>query len=549
MRLLLLQPPVADFYDTDIRLQPLGLGYLAAAVRSYAPDVEVVVRDYHHGWGRRTVALPAELADLRPYYFVADQSPFSAFGAYYHFGAPYEQIAEEVAAWAPDLVGISALFTPYYREALATARAIKARIDVPIVCGGGHVSAAPGSMLADDAVDFVIRGEGERPLVALLKELAGERGFERVPNLGFKHQGQPIYNQRADNYPLEALPPPDFGDLDAARYQLHGKPLAFVLTSRGCPHRCTFCSVHATFGHGYRRRSVDEIMAELTLRYRQGVRAFDFEDDNLTLFVPEMKELCRRIVAELPHDIELVAMNGLSYASLDSELLELMRAAGFSQLNLSLVSADAGVRRATKRPHTLEQYRAVVQQAHALGFGIVSYQILGLPGETLDSMIETLVLQAGLPILLGASPFYLIPGSPLAKDFPPQSEADFVRARLTALAIETEHVTRDQLYTLFITTRVIDFLKGLSFEGEATTLTALLAATEACEGRERIGLELLATLRADGVLYAATKQGRVCREHFDASLFAEVFARLETIATTLGQHIVVAEASRTRAPS
>ncbi|MCK5800768.1 MAG: B12-binding domain-containing radical SAM protein, partial [Deltaproteobacteria bacterium] len=132
MRLLLLQPPVEDFYDTDIRLQPLGLGYLAAAVRTYAPEVEVVVRDYHHGRGRRTVALPAELADLRPYYFVADQSPFSAFGAYYHFGASYDVIAEEVAAWAPDVVGISALFTPYYREALATARAIKARIDVAI---------------------------------------------------------------------------------------------------------------------------------------------------------------------------------------------------------------------------------------------------------------------------------------------------------------------------------------------------------------------------------------------------------------------------------
>ena len=99
-------------------------------------------------------------------------------------------------------------------------------------------------------------------------------------------------------------------------------------------------------------------------------------------------------------------MNGISYLSLDDELLELMYRAGFSHLNLALVSSDKTVRETTKRPHTLEAYIKVVNKAYQLGFKIVSYQILGLPNESLDSMIQTLAFNARLPVLLGASPFY-----------------------------------------------------------------------------------------------------------------------------------------------
>ena len=95
--------------------------------------------------------------------------------------------------------------------------------------------------------------------------------------------------------------------------------------------------------------------------------------------------------------------------------LELMYQAGFSHLNLALVSSDKTVRETTKRPHTLEAYVRVVSKAHALGFKIVSYQILGLPNETLDSMIQTLAFNARLPVLLGASPFYQTPNAPIAR--------------------------------------------------------------------------------------------------------------------------------------
>ena len=115
MKIVLIQPPVQDFYDTDIRLQPLGLCYLKGALAEYLPHVTVLVKDYHQGYGRRTVALPSELTYLREYYPYRDSSPFSTFHQYFHFGAPFEKIAQEVVLEQPDLVGISALFSPSHR--------------------------------------------------------------------------------------------------------------------------------------------------------------------------------------------------------------------------------------------------------------------------------------------------------------------------------------------------------------------------------------------------------------------------------------------------
>src|SRR4030095_2335257 len=112
-------------------------------------------------------------------------------------------------------------------------------------------------------------------------------------------------------------------------------------------------------------------------------------------------------------------------------------------------------------------YLKVVQKAHQLGFKIVSYQILGLPNESLESMIQTLAFNARLPVLLGASPFYRTPNSPIARGLH-LNEADFVKARLTALAIETENFSRDDIYTLFVTTRIINFLKGVPISGHAS---------------------------------------------------------------------------------
>ena len=583
MKVLLIQPPVEDFYNTDIRLQPIGLAYLKAAAQKYLPDIKITIKDYHHGWGRRTIPLPRELAYLKEYYAKDDKSPFSTFHHYYHFGADFETVAQDVAREKPDLVGIASLFAPYHREVLRCAEAIKTRLDVPILLGGAHVSSLPEFMLAHPAVDFIIQGEGERPFVELLKRLHPKkltpgvkvrspdikpRGLTRVPNLGYKIRGKLILNPREENFPIEEIPVPDLSDLPQDHYTFEKKPLCFLITSRGCPYRCAFCSVHKTFGHKCRRRSAANILEEIQHRYREGYRVFDFEDDNLTFDRAEMKELCAQLIQRFPSgDLQLLAMNGVCYWRLDSGILKLMRKAGFTHLNLSLVSTNTALLKTVRRPNPLKKYREVVRTAAALGFKVVAYQILGLPGDTLSSMIKTLCFNARLPLLLGASPFYLIPHSPIAQNFPKPSEADIFKARLTAMATETKGFKREDLYTLLITTRILNFLKGIppsasklslaqalaiaekqdkphppfkDLKGDGTSPGNLLSEKKRCQDkRSAIGTEILRRLFKERKLYASTSKGLELLPRFRPELFFQFWGKLVTIQTQQDQTIQI----------
>ncbi|RPJ18414.1 MAG: radical SAM protein, partial [Desulfobacteraceae bacterium] len=482
--------------------------------------------------------LPAELSYLREYFRYPDTSPFSTFLHYYHFGASVEEIAKDVAHEKPDLVGISSLFSPYHREALACAREIKKRLNIPALMGGSHVSAAPLSVLNDSSVDFIIRGEGERPFVEFLKAWEAGHPLESVPNLGFKRNGEPVLNPMTENFPLDELPLADFSDLNLDRYLFEKKPLCFITTSRGCPHQCSFCSVHSTFGEKFRRRSPENVLSEIRQRYSERYRVFDFEDDNLSFHKEDLKAILNALIAEFPANVlRLAAMNGISYLSLDQEILELMRRAGFRSLNISLVSANADVLARLKRPHTLTKYLDVVNQAHALGFDIVSYQILGIPYETLDDMVDTMALMASLPVLIGASIFYLTPGCPIAGEFPEMTESDIFKSRSTAMAIETDQFRRDDLYTLFITARIINSLKGLRLKGNKATLQDALMAAEQGGHREKLGAQLLRKLLDERRLYAATKGGLELLPRFRADIFLKVWTKSKSVRTQHGDLI------------
>jgi radical SAM superfamily enzyme YgiQ (UPF0313 family) len=538
MKIVLLQPPIQDFYETSIRLQPIGLCYLKAAVKRFLPGIEVAIKDYHQGWGRKTIPLPTDLAYLREFYAWPDQSPFSSFYHYYHFGASFETVGEDVARENPDLVGISSLFSPYYREVLRCAEEIKRRLDVPILVGGSHVSAAPQTVLEHQAVDFVIRGEGERPLVEFLKSWMNAGEWGRVPNLGFKRKGKFMWNRMRKNFQIDDLPFPDFSDFSPDRYRFEKRPLSFLITSRGCPYRCSFCSAHLTFGRTYRKRPLDDVIREITRRYLEGYRAFDFEEDSLVFDCERAKALCKMLINEFHRkDVQLLAMNGVSYLSLDTELLCLMREAGFTHLNLSVVSTKEEICAKTKRPHSLRKYTEVVEEALRQEFKIVSYQILGLPSENLETMIQTLAFNTRMPVLLGPSIFYLTPHTPISRDFPKPTETDILKSRLTAMAIETPQCGRKDLYTLFVTSRIINFLKGIRFEKEEIALAEALHLAHSQGNRSALGAKLLERLLNEKRLYAATKNGLTPLEQFRSSLFFRIWSLLGRIGTQQGKTI------------
>lgn len=540
MKVILLQPPIQDFYETDIRLQPLGLASLKAAVKKFLPGVDIQIRDYHQGRGRKTIPIPQELIFLREFYPWPDKSPFALFHNYYHFGASFQQIAEEVDSRSPDLVGISAHFSPYYQEVLQTARAIKARTNIPVLVGGPHATVDPLGLLADPAVDYVIRGEGERPLVELLKALQQGSSLGDIPNLAYKEHGKTRLNPMQDNYTLDAIPPPDFSDFNLQTYRYRDKPLCFVTTSRGCPYQCAFCSIHQTFGHHYRRRNTSAVLDEIVERYQQGYRVFDFEDDNLSYDREAFKNLCRGLIERFRGtEVTFLAMNGLCYQNLDREVLTLMRMAGFRDLNISLVSVNDRVNKDLRRPHSLKKFGKVVETAHDLGFQIVSYVILGLPNETLTSMQESIIYLSRLPVLLGVSPFYLLADTAMHRFYEHPHEAlnHPVQARSTALGTPLSHYDREDIYTLFILARIINFLKGLDLSNGQVSLKAIIEQKSSLAGKGRLGLEILQRLLSEGVLYSATGGGLRPLPKFKTDLFRQVWDKSGYIITRKGNRI------------
>jgi len=147
--------------------------------------------------------------------------------------------------------------------------------------------------------------------------------------------------------------------------------------------------------------------------------------------------------------------------------------AGFSRLNLALVSSEQKVLKALSRPHQAKSLKEVVQTAFSLGFELETHQIIGLPNETLDSMAHGMAYLAQLPVLIGVSIFYLTPKTEIASLFPDMEESDIFRSRSTAMAYPNKECDRDGLFTLFTTARIINFLKGIQIDGTKLHLEEL----------------------------------------------------------------------------
>src|SRR5215467_3255744 len=124
MKILLIQPPVEDFYQTTLRTLPVGLLYLAASLRCAGVEVEIL--DCQATLHRHVLEPPPELAYLKRYFQPGNVSPFKLFSHYRHYGLGWDEIRQRIHQAQADVIGISALFTPFYREALRVAALAKA---------------------------------------------------------------------------------------------------------------------------------------------------------------------------------------------------------------------------------------------------------------------------------------------------------------------------------------------------------------------------------------------------------------------------------------
>lgn len=430
MRVLLIQPPIEDFYTTPIRFYPLGLLYTAAVFEKYGHTVEIL--DSLTPFKKRSLPIP------RAFHYLSQhvQSNPYFFKGYYRFGKSDEEIVAEALSKNPDLIAISSQFTAYYSVVHRLVGALRRHTGAPIVLGGHHATVFAHEIpIRTPQIDRVLPGPSETGVVEFLEESTGRSLTTSCSS--------PCDWTRI--IPAHHLTRP--GD-----YQIGRQNAVSLLASRGCPFRCEFCSVHNMFGRRIRYRDPDAIIAEMRWNYQiRQVRIFNFEDENISFDRAWWQSFLKLVIRDsVLQDIEITAMNGLCYSTLDWETLALMRRAGFRQLNLSFVTQDERMRQQLRRPSgaSLEE---IVQAAHSLDLFTTVYLIIGLPEQTCDEIRDTIDLLSAMNVLIGPSVFYLPPASPLYEKLNVNADLrnnwDFYRS--SAFAMETEHLNRTQLVDLF----------------------------------------------------------------------------------------------------
>ncbi len=370
-RLLLVYPPITKMerYGSNLGIFggkqiPLGLYYLAAVVRE-------------DGFGVQ--AVDAESLNMSP-----------------------ETILRKLRTERYNILGISVTTVAFHRG-LALARFVKQHLpETIVVMGGPHVSCLPSHPLRFDAVDFAVTQEGERTLVELLRFLEAGKDPKTIKGLGFRHNGKIVVNARR-NYikDLDALPFPAYDMIPDVQlytpppFNYQKRPVANIITSRGCPNDCTFCE-NATFGRRVRLRSAENIVDEIELLMsRYGVREIAFVDDTFTLSrnrIRKIFELARKRRLSFPW----TCMSRIN--TVDEALLGYMRDNGCWYIAFGIESGDPAILKEIRKNITLTDVRQVVDACWNLGIKTKGFFMVGHPGETVGSIDKTIDFAAGLKL-------------------------------------------------------------------------------------------------------------------------------------------------------
>ena len=354
----------------DEIIPPFGLGYLAESVRR--EDHDVIVVD----------ALRERLDTAR--------------------------LVRKLSGWRPDFVGVL-LFTKDLRPVRELLRAVRGALPQARTCvGGPHPSAVPRETLEyfGDCLDFGFAGEAESGLPFLLGIIEGGRGegLDKVPGLAYREGKEVRTNERRFEEDLDRLAvawdliPPDRYPRSPHGAYYRRFPVAPIVTSRGCPHQCTFCASACVSGRKIRRRSVEGVFEEIGwLHRRHGVREIHIEDDNFTGSRDYVLAFCDRMRNTFP-GVSWTCPNGVRMDTLDREMLRAMKESGLYFLSVGVESGSDRVLERIKKNLTVERMEEKIRLIREAGIGISGFFMLGFPGETKEEMEETIRFAARLPL-------------------------------------------------------------------------------------------------------------------------------------------------------
>ncbi|MGB2879517.1 MAG: radical SAM protein [Candidatus Omnitrophota bacterium] len=375
MHITLIAPPWYFKDEDEAReslSQNLGLGYIAAYLRNHGHQVLIIDalaygkdRFSRLNIGKQTVCqkglLPKDITNLIPA--------------------------------NTNLIGISIPFSNMAHVAKELSAAIKNRFPkIPLVLGGVYPSTSPQKALTAD-VDYLVRGEGEIPMLNLANKLEPEniKGLFFRSKSGLVDNGQSEVISNLDDIPFPARDLMMMNEyLEFSPRRERGKRTLSIITSRGCPFDCNFCSVHPVCGYKWRARSPENVIAEI----KEGMEKYkvnhvEFEDDNLTLDIDRAAAIFDSLIA-LPEKITWSAHNGVRIDRLDEQLIKKFKKSGCLRLNLAVESGNKELLDKMNKKLDLKKVEEIVKICGKLGIYTSAFLLIGFPGETKESFKETI---------------------------------------------------------------------------------------------------------------------------------------------------------------
>ncbi len=303
---------------------------------------------------------------------------------------------EEIAGLVTDadVVGITAM-TPTIGTALIIAHYIKQKSpNLKIILGGPHVTLLPEETLAStNDIDVIVRGEADVTVIDLLQALENNRPLDKVAGISYKSSDKVIHTP--DNktpIDMDSLPYPAFHLLPWQKYRPHpphgmAMPFGAMVTSRGCPYRCAYCS-KPVFGSKFRAQSPDRVIEEMEYLIKKfGVKEIAFYDDSFTLDKKRIYAIADRIIAK---KLKIAWTCETRVNLVDKELLKHMKEAGCYTVAYGIESASPEIIKTLQKDITLEQVEKAIRAHQEVGLQVVGYFMLGSPGETPETIRQTI---------------------------------------------------------------------------------------------------------------------------------------------------------------
>ncbi len=371
-------PPPGDIWgelaDVGSTLPPLGLCYLASVSREL-------------GWETAIVDCYAQKLSM-------------------------DAAVRACRAMKPDIVGITST-TQEISNAAQLAAALKQQLaDTLIILGGVHVTSSPVETLTRyPQFDLAFIGESEATLPEFLNAYKTRQPVTDIAGLALRGGHDPLHPAQASHRPdagaktirltpkrppiqdLDALPLPAFDLLPAlerhyrpAIYNYKRLPAAGLVTSRGCPGRCTFCD-RSVFGNRLRMLSADRIVVLVkALKEKYGIREVSFYDDTLVAHRTRFEALCDRLATE---KLDITWSCNARVDMVTPESLQMMRKAGCWSVSYGIESGEQALLDTLDKGITLDQIEKAVTWSRAAGLNVKGYYMIGLPGETRDTLKKT----------------------------------------------------------------------------------------------------------------------------------------------------------------